>query len=88
MQQTSRESFRKLKNSDTQKQRQTILDFLQKWSFLNYSDREISRATGLAINIVESRRNDLDKKYGQIEYAGEIYDKQTKRWVRTWRARK
>jgi hypothetical protein len=84
---TSRESYRMLNRHVTQEQRAKILSYLVDWPALRFSDRDISRATGLAINIVESRRNDL-AKIGLIEAAGTMRDPQTKRWVNVWKAKK
>ena len=82
---TSIESFHKLNHSVTAQQRSKIYNLLKKYPALKFSDRDISKATDLAINIVESRRNDLDKKYHRIVFAGTIYDSQTKRRVNAWR---
>jgi hypothetical protein len=87
MRSTSIESYRKLSPSITQQQRNKILKLLENWPYLTFSDRDISFATHLPINIVESRRNDLAKR-GLIVFAGEIHDSETNRTVRSWRIKK
>jgi hypothetical protein len=81
---TSKESFLKLDPSQTECERQKIMAFLRKYRQLQFCDREISAATHLPINIVESRRNDL-LRHGLIVYAGIMHDNHTDRDVKSWR---
>jgi hypothetical protein len=85
---TSRESFRKLNPTKTAKERLTILAVFTSNPTRIFSDRALSKETKLPINVVESRRNDLDKKYQKIESAGLTYDFETKRRVQAWRLRR
>jgi hypothetical protein len=82
---TSIESFRKLNPKKTAAEHQKILDVFECNPKLAYSDRAISELTGLAINIVESRRGDLNKKHHKIMYAGTSRDFVTGRRVQMWR---
>ena len=50
------------------------------------SDREVKRYTGLDINIITARRNDLINA-GLIEEAGKGFDPETKRSVTLWRVK-
>ena len=83
---TSIDSFLKLDLSKTELERQKILVTLRKHASLPMCDREIAKETGLEVNIVESRRNDLDKR-GVIIYSGARLYEPTQRMVRTWRAK-
>ena len=87
MKATSIEAYRNLDPSQTQTECDLILNYLKKRSPLAYSDRELSKFTGLARNVVWSRRNTLAKKC-QIEYAGTQFDKETENYVQTWRYKK
>jgi hypothetical protein len=86
MNETSIESYHKLDQHKTESERQKILTFLQKWRPLVFSDSQIAEATGLAVNVVESRRNDLLKR-GDIVNAGIIFNHTTNRNVQGWKAK-
>lgn len=86
MTQTSRESFRKLDKQQVESEAMQILSFLTYWQPQRYSLRDIAEATHLALNVCWSRVNTLHKR-GVIEYAGVMYDANTKRDVQVWRAK-
>lgn len=87
MKQTSVEAYHNLDPAQTQTECDLILNYLKKRSPLAYSDRELSKFTGLARNVVWSRRNTLARK-GLIEYAGTQFDKNTGNYVQTWKYKK
>ncbi|MFA5366270.1 MAG: hypothetical protein WC325_13900 [Candidatus Bathyarchaeia archaeon] len=84
--QTSIESYKLLDRTKTENERQTILNILKKWQFLAYSHNELSRLTGIPVNVVESRCTDL-KNRGDIMFAGIIKDSFTGRSVQGWKTK-
>jgi thiamine biosynthesis lipoprotein ApbE len=84
---TSRASYHQLNQHQKETELDMILNYLKKRSPLAYSDSELSRFTGLAKTVVWSRRNTLAQK-GLIVYAGTQFDKQTQRYVQTWKYKK
>jgi hypothetical protein len=82
--QTSRESYRKLSPEQVKSESNRILAVFQTYPEAALCDRFIADETGIAINIVESRRNRLFQKK-KINWAGVMYYSPTKRMVQTWK---
>ena len=87
MKQTSVVAFHNLDPAQSETECSLILNYLKKRYPLTYSDRELAKFTGLAKNVVWSRRCTLAKK-GQIEYAGTQFDRETGNYSQVWRYKK
>jgi hypothetical protein len=85
---TSRASFHKLDPKQVPSESELCLAIFQGKPHLVFSHRDISCATGLAVNVAQSRCNYLLTKKHLIEYAGVYYDLFTKRSVQKYRLAK
>jgi hypothetical protein len=81
---TSRLSFHQLPPDKIPSESEQCLDVFTRRPELVFSHRDIAIATGLGVNVAESRCTNLKKKH-LIEYAGRYYDFGTKRDVQKFR---
>lgn len=86
MTQTSKDAYRKLSPVKVVSEEQQILAYLYD-AGCPVNDREISQGTGLAKNVVWSRRSSLENKK-KIVYAGNRLDAETGNYVMTWKLQK
>lgn len=81
---TSRASFHQLPPQQIPSESQLCLSVFERRPELYFSHRDISCATGLAVNVAQSRCSNL-LKHRKIEYAGIYLDIITRRSVQKYR---
>ena len=81
---TSRASFHQLPPGKIPSESEQCLAIFQRRPELVFSHRDIAVNTGLAVNVAQSRCNNLKNK-GFIEYAGIYLDLTTRRSVQKYR---
>ena len=80
---TSRLSFHQLPPTQIPSESEQCLQVFQRRPELVFSHRDIACATGLAVNVAQSRCNNLKNK-GLIKYMGRYYDFSTGREVQKY----
>lgn len=81
---TSRESFHKLNPNQIPSEAERCLAVFAGRPDLPFSHRDVACATGLAVNVAQSRCSHL-LKHGKIEFAGVFLDLGTERRVQKYR---